>query len=229
MGLDMYLNRMPRYKNVTVDQVCAIEDYFDWVDANNKKEDAYQRCSFKEWCNRNLEDLPSVAVIEHFRQFYVTRYPSWDTEQKYGHNSIYEQVGYWRKANHIHDYFVKNVQDGMDDCSYHHEVTKEFLEELRDICIKVLNETVMMTGKIKNGAHFDKQINDWVDDYEEGRVIINPNVAKELLPTTSGFFFGSTDYDEWYLRDIEKTIEIINNVLSTTDFETQMIYYVSSW
>ena len=29
---------------------------------------------------------------------------------------IDEEVGYWRKANAIHKWFVDNVQDGNDDC-----------------------------------------------------------------------------------------------------------------
>ena len=45
----------------------------------------------------------------------------------------------WRKANQIHNWFVENVQDGIDDCSYHNEVTKEILEELLDICQRVLD------------------------------------------------------------------------------------------
>lgn len=51
----------------------------------------------------------------------------------------------------------------------------------------------------------------------------------ELLPTASGFFFGGTDYDEWYFKDVEDTIKIINDVLDTTDFEKQIIFYRSSW
>jgi len=27
-----------------------------------------------------------------------------------------EEVGYWRKANHIHKWFVDNVQNGVDEC-----------------------------------------------------------------------------------------------------------------
>ena len=30
MGLDMYLNRMPRYKNTTAHEVHAIEQYLNW-------------------------------------------------------------------------------------------------------------------------------------------------------------------------------------------------------
>ena len=28
----------------------------------------------------------------------------------------FEDVGYWRKANQIHNWFVQNVQGGEDDC-----------------------------------------------------------------------------------------------------------------
>jgi hypothetical protein len=64
---------------------------------------------------------------------------------------------------------------------------------------------------------------------EFGKYVKDPSTAKELLPTSSGFFFGSYDYDEYYVDDIKNTIDIITKVLETTDFETQMIYYCSSW
>jgi hypothetical protein len=58
---------------------------------------------------------------------------------------------------------------------------------------------------------------------------MNSKIARELLPTQCGFFFGSTDYDEYYIEDVKYTIDIITKALETTDFKTQMIYYVSSW
>ena len=64
---------------------------------------------------------------------------------------LYEDVGYWRKANQIHNWFVNHVQDGIDDCDYHHEVTKELLEELLDTCETVYNSCSMMVGLVKNG------------------------------------------------------------------------------
>ena len=51
---------------------------------------------------------------------------------------IVEEVAYWRKANAIHKWFVDNVQDGVDDCKPHY-VELENLQELRDLCLKVLN------------------------------------------------------------------------------------------
>ena len=193
MGLDMYLERMPRFKGATPDDISAIESFFDWVKAKEEGSE-YAQCTFKEWCGR--EEPPSEDYFKFYADFYNTKYYYWDTEHKYGHNYIKEQVGYWRKANAIHKWFVENIQDGEDDCRYHREVTKADLEELADICHEVLT---------------------------------NPDVAEDRLPTQSGFFFGDTLYDEWYIEDLRTTIDIIDEVLKTTDFEKEMIYYVSSW
>lgn len=51
---------------------------------------------------------------------------------------IVEEVAYWRKANAIHKWFVDNVQAGVDDCEPH-RVEVEDLQELRDLCLKVLH------------------------------------------------------------------------------------------
>ena len=40
--------------------------------------------------------------------------------------SLFEEVGYWRKANAIHNWFVNNIQNGKDDCR-RYEVSKENL------------------------------------------------------------------------------------------------------
>ena len=193
MGLDMYLERMPRYKNATASDVSAVEDYFGWISAKNEGSE-YAKGTFKDWCGR--EEIPPHDHLEFYSKFYEVKYAYWDKEHKYGRPSIMEQVGYWRKANAIHLWFVKNVQDGEDDCYYHREITKADLEELKDVCNEVL---------------------------------CDPDIADSVLPTTAGFFFGSTEYDEWYVRDLKTTIDIINEVIETTDFEKEMIYYVSSW
>lgn len=58
-------------------------------------------------------------------------------------------------------------------------------------------------------------------------VLADPTLANELLPTASGFFFGSTDYDEWYMEGLTYTANTIDKLLtmpSEWDFE-----YSSSW
>ena len=46
-------------------------------------------------------------------------------------------LGYWRKANAIHGWFVDQVQDEVDDCGAY-DVSIEQLRALRDVCANVL-------------------------------------------------------------------------------------------
>jgi hypothetical protein len=104
------------------------------------------------------------------------------------------QVGYWRKENAIHKWFVDNVQDGEDNCAEYF-VGREQLEELKELCEKVLADH---------------------------------SLAEELLPTQEGFFFGSTEFDEWYFTGLRDTVEIVKLCLSP-EYENWEFTYQSSW
>ena len=209
MGLDSYLYRMPRYKGATVHDVHVIEEYLNWQREKAEGSKYFNCNTLKEWCDIDDSELPSQEVIDYYKQFYTKCYSDWDTEHKYGWYSIMKQVGYWRKANEIHNWFVENVQDGEDDCDYHNECTKEILEDLLHTC-KIVLDSCATT-------------------YRDGQVVIDSSVAEELLPRCRGFFFGGDGYDEYYVNDIVDTIKILEDVLATTDFETQMVFYISSW
>lgn len=139
-------------------------------------------------------------------------------------DEISEEVMYWRKANAIHNWFVENVQGGEDDCKEYY-VSRGDLIKLLDTCEKVIAGSELVDGKVKNGETF---INgEWVADMEEGKTIKDPSIAQELLPTQSGFFFGGTDYDEWYLQDIKDTARELKKELAIP--EGGSYYYSSSW
>lgn len=109
---------------------------------------------------------------------------------------VVAEVGYWRKANAIHKWFVDNIQKGVDDCGSY-EVSKEHLEVLLDI----INE-----------------------------VLANKKKAHKLLPSASGFFFGSTDYDKYYFEDLEYTKELLGKILSNEKLKKDWYFeYTSSW
>lgn len=138
----------------------------------------------------------------------------------------FNEVAYWRKANQIHNWFVKNIQNGVDDCGLY-EVSRQQLQELLIDCYTVLDMAACDLQEMNGGLR--KIDGEWKEERIMGRKITNPGVVADILPTTSGFFFGSTEYDEWYLRDIENTIEQINTILDETDFEEDVILYTSSW
>lgn len=138
----------------------------------------------------------------------------------------FDEIGYWRKANAIHHWFVQNVQDGNDDCEYH-EVTKDHLKTLRNLCITIFDNVSLIPGKIANG--YTVKDREAIPNYIDGFIIDNQELCKELLPTQSGFFFGNTDYNQFYLQDIKLTLEIVIRALNETDFNVEQLYYCSSW
>jgi len=62
------------------------------------------------------------------------------------------------------------------------------------------------------------------DDILQGRA-----TAEEDLPTQSGFFFGGTDYDDWYRRNLEYTRDRIRALLNNPELEGWEFQYHSSW
>lgn len=157
---------------------------------------------------------------------------------KYKHRKVkgtvnITSVGYWRKANQIHKWFVENIQDGNDDCG-EYEVSKEKVVELLGICKKIKENCKLRKGRVKNGQIANAETNGkFVDVIEDGKIMQNSHIAAQLLPSTSGFFFGSTDYDQYYMQDIDDTIEILEAVIAQSDpskeyFEFDLMYS-SSW
>ncbi len=54
----------------------------------------------------------------------------------------------------------------------------------------------------------------------------------KVLPPKRGFFFGSTEIDEWYYKDLENTIsqlETIFKLMEKEPFNRMNLYYRSSW
>jgi hypothetical protein len=107
--------------------------------------------------------------------------------------SIEVEVGYWRKANAIHGWFVREVQAGEDDCGTY-PVSRTQLRELQRACRAVRGD---------------------------------PELTDLVLPTLSGFFFGSTCPDHSYWNAVRETIDVVDRVLALSNDWT--FTYSSSW
>lgn len=55
------------------------------------------------------------------------------------------------------------------------------------------------------------------------------NLLGNILPTTSGFFFGSTDYDEWYFKDVEDVRNKFSKLLDEIDWGNETLYMHCWW
>ena len=61
-------------------------------------------------------------------------------------------------------------------------------------------------------------------------VVLTPAMAGDILPTQSGFFFGSSDIDEWYISDMKNTVDMLDKIISSVspeDYPT--FFYQASW
>jgi len=136
---------------------------------------------------------------------------------------IIEQVAYWRKANQIHNWFVRNVQDGVDNCQ-ESRVDRDKLAQLVELCKRVLAGTEMVPGTLNVGKVYTSEGVQQLT--EQGEVIAQDSLAAQLLPTAPGFFFGSTDYDEYYMGDLAETVDQLEPLLGDLGGE---FYYHASW
>lgn len=129
------------------------------------------------------------------------------------------ELMYWRKANAIHKFFYdKCAQDGQEDNDIL-SVSKEDLIELVQLCQEVLfdlNSCPSTIEKAKNslGDEFDYEITKY-----------DSQVAREKLPTQSGFFFGSTDYDNYYKSYLTETMNKLQGVILETDWDNENVWY----
>lgn len=137
----------------------------------------------KNWRHMKGEELHKITVKKGGKTV-----PSIKPERI---SYIIEEVGYWRKFNALHQWFVENCQNGVDECQEAY-VDRSKLETLLGILKNVKN---------------------------------NKEKAEELLPTASGFFFGRTEYDEYYYEEIDRTIKLLEGLLK----EEGDFYYQSSW
>lgn len=125
---------------------------------------------------------------------------------------IKHEACYWRKFNALHKYFYDHFgNEGEDNCVNMHMDISD-IKELLSLITKIKSNIKVKDGKI-----------------------INPEVCEEL-PTEDGFLFGSTEYDEWYVSDLDLTIEQLTKVINDHEKlvelgvpEFDIDYYYWAW
>lgn len=120
-------------------------------------------------------------------------------------NNDEKEVAYFRKVNFLLPFF--NYQQNCSDII----IEKCLVENLVNLC----NDVLKLYHKHKVGE-FDK--------FELIKFV------SEKLPTTSGFFFGSTEYDELnYFKNVESVRDKFSNILDTFDWENEIFFMRCSW
>jgi hypothetical protein len=176
----------------------------------------YKKTYVKNWSHHRPEQRHTITITgpqaDHIRPERIAY--------------IIEEVAYWRKANQIHSWFVRHIQNGVDDCG-EYDVSREQLAVLLDAIDTVLASAKLIPSEVRNGSRYTPEKGCWEDIYEQGAIIEDPTLAAEVLPCTPGFFFGATDYDDHYIAQLEYTRNVLLDLL--TEDDNADFSYRSSW
>lgn len=258
MGLDIYFHKVKPSKGVDVTNVSALNADLDKqvkrrfgkridqllsqvLNATDIQTRTEALCRMRKYIKRVMKykwyyepftaELTNEEIAKKVADLKKSIYPNEDV--------------YFRKANFVYRYFHPYLED--EECI----VTKDMVTELIDRCNKVL--ATVNTKKMfkKNGV----LVKDFWFKFRKGEDYSNITIGRKteedkrieafrkecglnkkkftdtaelLLPTTSGFFFGGTDYDEWYVQNVLSCKRQFEKLLKKWK-DNEVVYNMMSW
>ena len=210
MGLDIFFHKVKKVRTKGEPFEMTIKEVAEYNDKKAKER-------FGKFYKKELKNL--AAALEkgesEYEKAYKSIFPS-----KMSKQTRFEFY-YAKMAEKVHDFneveqYFKAFYDRCfaEEDAYFRKVNfvyAFFMPYLEDECCFVTRA----------------QVEELIDRCK--KVKADHTLAPTLLPTQAGFFFGSTDYDEWYYRDIEDVIKQMTNLLKGYDEDTDVIYVVMSW
>jgi len=96
-----------------------------------------------------------------------------------GKDTEYEEVAYWRKCYHLHEWFARNLESGVENCEYE-LVSEEQLKLLLNIIEIVLNNHDLADEYLPNEDYRIVGVYDiyYFDELEETKLKIE-SILKE--------------------------------------------------
>ena len=138
--------------------------------------------------------------------------------------AVTEELMVWRKANAIHNFFVNECyfSDETDSSPVMMRALPDDLRELKRRADKILETVKLVEGKIKNGftlTEKGEKLDMWIDG-EHIADEAHLKLCRELLPTVDGYFFGSQEYDQFYVEDLQDTQDMLSELMADTEWDT---------
>ncbi len=106
---------------------------------------------------------------------------------------IVEEVGYWRKANQVHKWFVDNVQSGEDNCEEYY-VDEEKVKSLLNLVNFVIENPELAQEKLPRESGFffgSESYDDWYFEQLQQTKKICEDILSEELGMASLYYHSS--------------------------------------
>lgn len=164
---------------------------------------------------RNLNGIPETIRHAMCKQAYIDRWPelakshamagTFDEiiNKEIKANEPYEEVLMrWHKARAINKFFVDSFDPDFVGHYIAIRVTIDTLKDLVERCEKILASGIDEDGEL-----------------------VDPQVAVELLPTQSRFFFNPNDYDSRYVDYLKETVQGLKPIVDHPELYPNLIGY----
>lgn len=209
MGLDIFIHKVKQVRKSKSEPLKSIEEY---AEINNQRAKAKVK-KFASTCIKDLEYLQDNA--ETYKVAYdkifnvkITDYTKFDWKVDKMRDTVHS-------VQEVKEFFDKFIEFYYpEDDAYFRKVNffyRYFQNKLVDEQCFIEKEDLL----------------DIISRCEQ--VLIDHTKADELLPTQSGFFFGSTDYDDYYFENVANCKKQMEHLLEDFDDNTDIIYVVMSW
>lgn len=100
------------------------------------------------------------------------------------------KVGYWRKANAIHKWFVDNCAEGEDDCR-EMEISVEQLKELYSLCLQVMIDMSRAPELLPTCEGFFFGSEEYDEDYRAD-IEYTANLLQKMIPFLEEYGYNYT-------------------------------------
>ena len=147
------------------------------------------------------------------------------------------EICYFRKVNCLLPHFGY-----VDNCEYL-EIEKKQMEDL----VYKAKELLALYDTISDKLYLQSiDLNYYKEIYKDNQEMCNERckpvlkkideiwkpfevVAEQQLPTTSGCFFGSQEYRDWYVSDLKSIVAEFEKILDETDFDVEQVLMYCWW
>ena len=127
--------------------------------------------------------------------------------------------------------YLKSIDERNSKLIKELEDEKEKINPWNEVAyFRKVNFLISFFGYEENCSNIeiDKyQVEDLIEACKE--VLANHDKASFLLPTQAGFFFGETDYNDWYFDDVQNVKEKFEEILADFNRDEDILIMHCWW
>jgi hypothetical protein len=206
LGLDIYGTLLKKArKNASESLTIKEADKL----ANKRAKDTIKRFAKRELSR--LEHTDAEGYVDAYNDIFKKKMPKY-TKYTFTYEHMLPEVKPIEEVKEFFDTFIKRYYNESDVYFRKVNFVYRFFEH------KLEEECCFVTRA---------EMEDLVERCK--KVLADHSLAEELLPTRSGFFFGSTDYDDWYFEDVKSCKNQFSKILKKFNEDTDVFYMVFSW